>query len=86
MFTPLSVLFHTFGWTRDDAKWGWTQLVAFAAIILSAGYDGAFVIELFSYLGIHVGTTFAHWVVAISAVVLWISGKFDASSLPGAKK
>mgnify|MGYP001601851370 FL=1 len=86
MFTPLSVLFNRFGWTRDDARWGWTQLVAFAAIILSAGYDGEFIIKGLAYLGIHVGTTFAHWVVAISAGVLWISGKFDASSLPGAKK
>lgn len=81
----LTNVFTSMGLTRDDAVWGWAQIVAFAGIILGAGYDGKFVIDGLAYLGINVGVTFAHWVVAGCAVVLWVSGRFDSSTLPGKK-
>lgn len=75
----LTNLFIRLGWSRDDLKWPATQIVTVAALISSNVFD----IPYWSaYLGIPVSPTVLHWILALSALVLWIAGQHSATSLP----
>ncbi len=61
------------GFTRDDATWLWSRVVAGSALLASGLVD-------LTKWGFTPG-----WVRAItivSVVVMWLAGKYDASPLP----
>lgn len=72
----LTNLFLSFGLTRDSFVWFWGRLVSGSLLLLTG------LVPLDVYIG--PGGQKALTVAAV--VVLWLSGKFDASTLPGAKK
>lgn len=78
----LSNLLISYGLTRDSALWFWSRVAALAAIVASGAVD---VTGLGNWLGIHMSETASHWVTASSVIVLWFSGKYDKSPLPGGK-
>lgn len=66
----------TLGVTRDSLLWFWGRLVS-GALLISMG-----LIPLDQYVS-------PDWQKAITvgaAIVLWLSGKYDSSPLPGNKK
>lgn len=69
----LTNLLLRFNFTRDDITWFWSRLVS-AAILLASG-----MIDLSKYFN----PTTSKVITVASVVVLWISGKYDSSSLPG---
>lgn len=75
----LTNLFITLGWSRDDLKWLILQIVAVAGLITSNAFDVPY---WCAYLGIPLSPTALHWVFGTAAVVLWLAGKYDSSSLP----
>lgn len=78
----LTNFFITLGWTRDDWKWFWLQIVTVAALITSNVFD----IQYWAtYLGVTLTPTILRWIQALSALVLWISARNQASTLPGIK-
>lgn len=79
----LTNLLMSLGLTRDSGVWFWGRVVAIAALVSSGAIDLPWIGD---YLGVHISETAIHWITAICVVVLWFSGKFDASPLPGAKK
>jgi cytochrome b subunit of formate dehydrogenase len=71
----LTTLFLRLGLTRDDALWFWSRLTSGALLIVSG------LVPLDSYVG-----PTGHKALTVGAViVLWLAGKYDASSLPGKK-
>lgn len=79
----LTSLFLKFGWTRDDAKWLWIQILTLGTLISSGVFDLA---SWFTYIGVPVTEITIHRILAVVAVILYIGGKFDKSSLPGDPK
>ena len=77
----LAALFASWGWSRDDWKWLWLQIVPVAALISSNVFDVSY---WMGYLGIPLSPTALHWIFALSALVLWVAGKMDSSRLPSA--
>lgn len=77
----LTNLFIRFGWSRDDLKWGLLQLSTVAALISSNVFDVPY---WCAYLGIPLSPTVLHWIFALSALVLWVSGRYNSSPLPSA--
>lgn len=75
----LTNLFISRGWSRDDLKWFWLQIVAVAGLVSSNVFDVPY---WMAYLGIPLSPKALHWIFALVALVLWIAGKYDASSLP----
>ena len=78
----LANLLIKLGWTRDDWKLVWLQVVAVASLITSNVIDLTYWL---GYLGLPVSTTFVHWVMVLAIIILWIAGKYSTSPLPGAK-
>lgn len=76
----LTKLFVSFGWTRDDLKWVYLQLVSVAALIASGVFD---LVYWCDYLSIPCSPVAIRWVQAISAFVLWVSARNASSKLPG---
>ena len=76
----LGSYFTSLGWTRDDAKWFWLQIVTVATLISSNVLDLPY---WAGYLGIPLSTRELHWVQAITAIVLWVSARSATSALPG---
>jgi hypothetical protein len=76
----LSKLFISFGWTRDDLKWVYLQVVAVAALITSGAFDIPY---WCGQLSIPCPPTMIRWVQALAALVLWISAQNASSKLPG---
>ena len=74
--TPLTNLLLSLGLTRDSLVWFWSRLVTGALLI------GSGLVPLTNYVG--PGTAKALTVTAV--LILWLSGKYDSSPLPGAKK
>lgn len=79
----LSMWLMSLGLTRDSGVWLWARIVAVAAIVAAGGVD---IVNVGDWLGFHVTDVWAHRVTAICVAVLWISGKYDSSPLPGGKK
>lgn len=75
-FHPLTNFLITLGLTRDSFIWFYSRLAAGCLLILSG------VINLNNYFG----PNYVKTITIIAAVVLWFSGKYDSSPLPGAKK
>jgi hypothetical protein len=78
----LTNLFITLGWTRDDWRWLWTQVLSVALLITSGIIDVPY---WAGQLGIPLSTVGLHWVQVLCIAALWVSGKYDSSSLPGRK-
>lgn len=74
----LTNLFTTLGWSRDDWKWTWGQIVGVAGLILTGVFDVQHWIE---YLGLSISTQHLHWVQAAAAFVMWLSGQMNSSGL-----
>ena len=75
----LTNLFIKLGWSRDDFKWLFLQIVAVAALISSNVFDVPYWAD---YLGVPLSPTALHWIFGISALVLWLSGRYNSSPLP----
>jgi hypothetical protein len=61
------------GLTRDSAVWLWGRLAAGAALVSSG------LVPLDAY----VGPSWAKALTVAAVLVLWLSGKYDSSPLPG---
>lgn len=68
------------GWTRDDAKWFWGQLLSGMTLITTGVLDMRVVGD---YVGIHLSDVVVHRIVAVCIFVLWLSGKMSTSQLFG---
>lgn len=75
----LSTQFAKWGWTRDDAKWFWSRLVAVALAIATGAADPT---GLFAQAGIALSPTWQHRIMLVCLIVVWIAGKQDSSRLP----
>ena len=75
----LANLFIRFGWSRDDWKWLWLQILTVAALISSNVFD---VNYWCNYLGIPMTPLVLHWINALSALILWLSARNATSQLP----
>lgn len=67
--------FLRLGLTRDSAIWFWGR-VSSGALLVASG-----LVPLDAY----VGPKWAKFITVSAVVVLWLSGKYDSSSLPGKK-
>lgn len=74
----LANFFNSLGWTRDDAKWVWGQIVSIAALIVSNVFD---VHYWAGYIGINLSVTELHVITVVATAVLWLSGKMNSSNL-----
>lgn len=72
----LSNWLMSMGFTRDSATWFWGRLVSGALLVLSG------LVPLDGY----VSEPMQKVITVGAAVVLWLSGKFDSSPLPGKKQ
>lgn len=77
----LTNLFIRWGWSRNDLKWILLQISTVAALISSNVFDVPY---WCGYLGIPLSPTVLHWIFALSALVLWVAGRYNASPLPSA--
>lgn len=77
----LTNLFIRWGWSRDDWKWLWFQIVSVAAIITSGLFDVPYWCD---YLGIPLSPLTLRWITALSALILWVSARHSATTLPSA--
>lgn len=77
----LANLFIKLGWSRDDAKWLWAEIITVAGLISSNVFDVPY---WMAYLHIPLSPTALHWIFAICALVLYVAGKHDSSPLPSA--
>ena len=82
MFAPFSNLLISWGISRDDKLWLWTKLLAIATLITSGVVDVGY---WAGYVGLHPSVTTVHWVQVIAIVLLYLSGQYSTSSLPGKK-
>lgn len=73
--TPITNLVQAAGLTRDSAIWAWGRLSSGALLIVSG------LVPLDQYV------TPGHQklLTVAAAIVLWLSGKYDTSPLPGKK-
>ncbi len=74
--TPITDLVQSLGLTRDSAVWFWGRLTSGALLVVSG------LLPLDNYLS----DQHQHWLMAAAAIVLWLSGRYDSSPLPGARK
>jgi hypothetical protein len=63
------------GLTRDSAMWFWSRLTSFALLVLSGAVD----------LSPYLSPAHVRSITFVCAIVLWFSGKYDSSPLPGRK-
>ena len=76
MPTPITNLILTLGLTRDSALWFWGRLSSGALLVVSG------LVPLDAYV-----SPGWHKVITVgAAVVLWLSGRYDTSPLPGEKR
>lgn len=79
----LTNMFIWFGWSRDDLKWFWLQLVAgvvgLAGLIADNLLDVKYWVD---YLQLPIGTRGLHWIIAGAAAIGWIANRFKRSPLP----
>jgi hypothetical protein len=81
MLTFLGKIFTFLGWSRDDWKWIWTQLVAAMGLVTLGAVDvPMWVMFLF---GVTMSTTAIHWVQFVCGVIFWVSGRMATSPLYG---
>ena len=64
------------GLTRDSWIWFWSRLVTGSLLIASGLVP----------LGDYIGPKTAKGLQMVAVIILWLSGKYDASPLPGARK
>ena len=67
-------LFKKLGWTRDDVKLVWGQVISGALLVTSG------VIDLSAY----VTPAHLHLIQTLAIAILYLSGKIGNSGLPGA--
>ena len=79
MFTRL---FIRFGWSRDDYKFIWAQIVSICALVVSGLFD---ITYWGNYLSIPISPTLLHWIMAVSAFVLWVSARHSSTTMPSAQ-
>ena len=77
----LTRLFIYLGWSRDDWKFWWAQIVSLCALVVSGVFD---ITYWGDYLGLPVSPLVLHWIMALSAFVLWVSARHSATTLPSA--
>ena len=79
MFTRL---FIYLGWSRDDWKLWWAQIITVAALIASNVFDVSY---WYTYLtGAVLPALVLHWILGLAAFVLWISARHSSTTLPSA--
>lgn len=78
----LTRLFIWLGWSRDDWKFWWAQIVSLCALVVSGVFD---ITYWGNYLSIPISPTLLHWIMAVSAFVLWVSARHSATTLPSAQ-
>jgi hypothetical protein len=72
---PITSTLISQGFTRDSAVWFWGRLST-ASLLIASG-----IVPLDEYVG--------EWSKAIqigAVIILWLSGKYDSSPLPGKAK
>lgn len=69
------------GWTRDDWKLVWAQVVFGAGLVL----QGVFDIHQFAldYFGLNISAREIRWFMLLCGIVTWIAAKQGNSGLPG---
>lgn len=78
----LTALVIRLGWSRDDLKWHFTQLLTVAGLIVSGVIDLPY---WATYLGLPLSTRGEHWIQVVAVVLLYLSGRYNASLLPSAR-
>jgi len=78
----LTALFLRLGWTRDDQRWLWMRLIAAASLIASGVIDVPY---WAAELGVALTPVWLHRIQALAVALLWMSGQYSTSSLPGRK-
>lgn len=79
----LTNLFIWLGWSRDDLKWFWIQLVA--GLVAGAGLIADNLINVqywVTYLGLPIGERGIHWVIFLAGAITWIAARSKRSALP----
>lgn len=71
----LSNLLISYGLTRDSFIWFWSRVSAGALLIVSG------VVPLDNYIS----PKWQKVLTAICVIIIWLSGKYDSSPLPGKK-
>ena len=72
--TPITSVLISLGITRDSLLWFWSRLVAGSLLVASG------LIPLEDYVG-----SWSRTIQVSAVIVLWLSGKYDSSPLPGKK-
>lgn len=75
----LTDLLANLGFTRDWRGWLWGRLLGASAAIVSGVFDLSY---WATYIGVPLSTAWAHRIIVLAVVILWISGKQDHSGLP----
>jgi len=68
------------GFTRDWAGWLWLRLVSLATIVIAGGLPLLHTWTV--YVGWDISDVWAHRIIAVAALVLYMSGKQASSGLP----
>jgi hypothetical protein len=79
-FHFLTRIFLSLGLTRDSMVWFWGKIVAISALIASGMLDLNYWL---SYVGLHPTVYEIRWVQVISVIILYFSGQYSNSLLPG---
>lgn len=79
VFRPLVAVFTALGWTRDDAKWMWTQIGALAMTVLAVQETG--LRAAFAYVQIPIGDAGIHRILAGAVLLALVGGKMSMSQL-----
>lgn len=75
---PITSTLLSLGLTRDSKLWVWGRVVSGATLLISLLPAGM--------LDDYLSPSWKKWVTAVAVLVLWLSGKYDTSPLPGDNK
>lgn len=79
----LTQLFIKLGWSRNDAKWAWLQIVSVAGLISANILD---LHKVAAYIDVPLSDSWVHRISAAAAAVLFIAGNYHASPLPSTRQ
>jgi hypothetical protein len=74
----LTTLFTRLGWTREDRKWLYLQVVGAATLIVTNTTN---LPAWFAFIGVHATPVDIHRLEMLAAVILAIAGHFRTSPL-----
>lgn len=75
----LTQLFIKLGWSRNDAKWLWLQVVSVAGLISANVLD---LHKAAAYIDVPLSDSWIHRISSLAVGVLFLAGRYHASPLP----